>query len=234
MTNVKVIDEPTIIGRWALVPYIHNKEKFKQAIDTASGKRDFLLCHQGVKGAMMSEYAIDDSSVDISTFASFKQVFSGHYHRTQRVGENFMYWGSPFTTRFDESEHDKFMWRVKFVEDEGLFRTTALPTNVRRHHQFEFENQIPDKLQPVGPKDLVKVVVRGEKSFVQSITKEKVKELFGVESAVVVPMVMRKANHRLDVNSTMNPQAVVQSFLKSAATTLDKDRLMQYFTKVTT
>lgn len=181
----------------------------------------------------MSEYAIDDSSVTIEIFSKFIQVFSGHYHRHQKVGSNFMYWGSPFTTRFDEAGQEKFIWRVTFSETANNFQTTPIPTGVRQHHQFEFENCIPPGLQKLGPKDLVKVVVRGEKSFVSSITKDKVKEIFGVESAVVVPMVTKKATYRLGVNSAMSPDLVIKSFLQAAATTLDKERLIQYFSKVT-
>lgn len=234
LDNVKVVDETMATHHtrgWGIIPYTHSKEKFKASLDTLKtcGIRR-LLIHQGVKGAMMSEYAVDESSVTIGDFDGFDLVISGHYHMHQWVGDRFMYWGSPYTTRFDEASHSKYIY---YVTTEPKINVEKIPTNVRRHYQFEVETmeQIAG-LDKVPPESLVKLVVKGDRQFVASITKEKAREILGVQNVSIVPSITRKLTYRMDVTAATNPRDVVMGFLRKSETERDKQALENYIKAV--
>jgi hypothetical protein len=229
LPNVTVVDQPQVVGDWHLIPYVHDKQTFLKELDSAKqfgSKR--LLIHQGVLGALMSEYAVDESSVGIESFAEFDTVLSGHYHLHQRVGSNFIYFGSPFTTRFDESSHPKYIHHVSLVPK---FSIESIKTCARRHYQFEFDGEIhwPDRVES---NSLVKLVVKGSREFCSSVTKKDAQHHLGCENVIILPVITKIQNHRLNVNSGMGPTQVIDSFLERAATSLDKDKLKQYLSKV--
>lgn len=61
-----------------------------------------IIMHQGVKGAWMGDYIQDKSSIDPELLKDYV-VFSGHYHRHQKVG-TITYIGSPYTITYGEAQ----------------------------------------------------------------------------------------------------------------------------------
>jgi DNA repair exonuclease SbcCD nuclease subunit len=230
LENVEIVDEPRILGRWGLIPYIHNKEEFIKRLDgmrTCGIKK--LLIHQGVQGALMSEYAFDESSVTLADFEGFDYIFSGHYHKWQWVGDKFMYWGSPFTTRFDEADQRKYIHQVYAVDD--VVKLHSVETDVRRHVQIEFEDELK-QVDKLDPRSLVKVILRGEKAFVTAITKKQLQDLLGVDNITIVPSITKKLSYRMSVDAGTKPQQVMMDFVDKAETQISKDKLKEYIAKM--
>ena len=132
-----------------------------------------LICHQGFLNAFTSEYRQDDSSVDPKELKDFDCVLSGHYHRSQTVGENIRYFGSPFTCSFGEAGETKFIWIIR--EEKGLIQSSPILTRGRRHYQFDITNLSQlQKREDIKAEDFVKVNFSGTK---EEISKVKIEDL---------------------------------------------------------
>ena len=113
---------------------IHSYDEAVQAVVEAmqidKKKRNVILAHQFVTGALRSESeeisvgGIDN--VNASRFAVFDYVALGHIHRPQNMaGDKIRYCGSPL--KFSESTHQKSVTVVELREkDEVTIRTVPL------------------------------------------------------------------------------------------------------------
>jgi hypothetical protein len=231
LNNVYIVDEPRIMGKWGIIPYIHSREAFLKALASMSTCQiRKILIHQGVQGALMNEFVFDESSVSIDVFKDFDLVLSGHYHMHQWIGEKFMYFGSPYTTRSDEAGQRKYFHEVHMGIDEKV-KIVSIETNVRKHVKVEFEDRLRD-MDKLPSDSIVKVVLKGERAFVTSVTKEKLKEILGVENLTIVPHITKKMSYRMDVNAATKPQEVVMDFLKKSETQLDKGKLESFIARL--
>lgn len=231
LPNVSIIQAPVKMGKWFCIPYVHRADIFKEHLKVAEESgAEYLLIHQGIRGAQMSSCMVDSDSIEASDFAKFKMVFSGHYHLNQIVGGNIIYWGSPFSTTFDEADQMKFIHYLDVGGDEMSYETMI--TDARKHIQIEFEGVVPDVIRPVRPIDLVKVVLRGDKNFIASVDKQKLKSQLGVENLVVVPIITKASSVRLMANAASKPMEIMMKFLESTDTTLDKAKLNDYIKAV--
>lgn len=115
---------------------IHSYDEAVQAVVEAmqidKKKRNVILAHQFVTGALRSESeeisvgGIDN--VNASRFAVFDYVALGHIHRPQNMaGDKIRYCGSPLKYSFSESTHQKSVTVVELREkDEVTIRTVPL------------------------------------------------------------------------------------------------------------
>ncbi len=185
-----------------------------------------LLIHQGIWGAYMGDYIVDESSISPDAFKDFDFVGSGHYHRSQRPADNILYWGSPFTTNFSEANEEKFIWKVELLNDK--INTVPVMTNVRRHKQIVFEDSIT-QVEKLPANSLVKVLLKGTKEFTQSVTVEYLKELLGVNSVTISTEITKQSEQRVSSEILNNPIKVIEFYLANCKTTYDKLELEKYF-----
>ncbi|MBP3761208.1 MAG: exonuclease SbcCD subunit D [Ruminococcus sp.] len=86
------------------------------SMNTDINKRNILVAHQFVTGALRSEseYAGNLENVNAEVFEKFDYVALGHIHRPQNIGsQKIRYCGTPLKYSFSEANHDK---SVTFVE----------------------------------------------------------------------------------------------------------------------
>ncbi len=96
-------------------------------IDTT--KRNILVCHQFVTGALRSESeeisvgGLDN--VEAMVFEAFDYVALGHIHRPQNVGsEKIRYCGTPLKYSFSEADHTKSVTIIDMKEKENITVST--------------------------------------------------------------------------------------------------------------
>lgn len=235
LPNVKIYDQPTTIKMgedlWGIIPYMPSKEEFKKQISfmqTNDIKR--LLIHQGILGAHMGDYVVDESSVSPEEFSGFEIVLSGHYHRAQKVGENIHYFGSPFTVNFGEANEEKFIWVVEQIQNKIYLKPEL--TGARRHFQFECtKDTIAQATRlnwpPAG--SLIKVVVKGTKEFVKSTTLEYFKTIYpGAASISIVPEIDKQSENRISADIIHSPLKVVDAYLEQCTTDHNKIELKKF------
>jgi DNA repair exonuclease SbcCD nuclease subunit len=133
----------------AVHPYTEDQEKLRQfvklAADTAEGcpLPTFLVLHQGVQGAVLSNGEVDSTGLGLKYLKAdkFAAVVLGHYHKPQAVGgQNIFYVGSPYQVNAGEAGEEKrfLVWdgelrsvpvkgMPKFVSVRSLEEATTYP-----------------------------------------------------------------------------------------------------------
>ena len=84
-------------------------------------ERNILVCHQFVTGAVISdseEIVVGTlDNIDSSAFEKFDYVALGHIHNPQKIGrDEVRYCGTPLKYSFSESNHNKSVTMVEFLE----------------------------------------------------------------------------------------------------------------------
>lgn len=106
--TVKILD---IDGRrfWIL-PFIYSETAYMRVlarIEEQYEEGDVLLTHIGVKSSILNVcFLLQDWSFVEFVDSKFDQVYTGHFHIKQQVGENVWYPGSLIPFKFDEGDVD--------------------------------------------------------------------------------------------------------------------------------
>ncbi|MFR1725477.1 exonuclease SbcCD subunit D [Emergencia timonensis] len=100
-------------------------------LDLDLGRRNILITHQFVTGAVRSEseeISVGGAdNVDASVFEAFDYVALGHLHRAQSVTrETIRYCGTPLKYSFSEADHEKSVTLVELGE-KGQVSVETLP-----------------------------------------------------------------------------------------------------------
>lgn len=142
-------------------------------------KNQILIMHQGVQGSLMGDYVIDKSALPKEVFADLR-VISGHYHPRQTIRcpgrGSVSYVGNPYTLGFGEANDPEKGFQVLYSDGSLEF----VPTELRKHIKFEVmvDDLDPDKtsffLTEYKPGDLLWVVVKGHKEYLNRIEREDV------------------------------------------------------------
>lgn len=235
ISNVTLFSEPGVWGpngtNFYIIPYQSNKDKFKACLDAARLlKIRNIIAHQGILGAHMGDYIVDESSIAPEELADFDIVLLGHYHKFQTLGvnNNITYCGSPFTVNFGESEQTKFIHLVSEVDD-GKFNIDHQITMARRHIKHVVESDEDFAKLPTVAGSLLQVVLKGPKEFVRKYNDvSRVRALTLADSVSIVPEISRQSEHRISAEILHSPLKVIDTYLESAETILSKQKLKEY------
>ena len=233
LENVTIIDRSSKIFEesleWYAIPYCHQNSEILEELAIAKSKGyKKIIFHQGIMGAKQSEYLVDKSSISLQDLKDFDIVLTGHYHTSQKLGNAF-YFGSPFSVTFAEANQDKYIW---YVEDGEEFKMTPIKTEARRHIQVIWEEGKELELNNYTKNDIIKIVAKGSKDFCLSVNKEELKEKYGLENLQVTTDIQNKMKRRVEAENINKPMEVIDGYLKSAETSLDKKELKNYLGEV--
>jgi DNA repair exonuclease SbcCD nuclease subunit len=124
-------------------------------------KSDVLISHIAIDEAKLNsftraevsvEYEGDMVKVDVDKFTEWKKIFSGHYHLTQKIGDNFEYIGSPYELNFGEAFQQKHI----IIFDTETLENEYVINNFSPKHLIIKENQL-DRYELNG--NFVQVIV---------------------------------------------------------------------------
>lgn len=94
--------------RFWVLPFIQYESAFMRVlhkIEEQHQEGDVLLTHIGIMGAIKNTcFLLKDWSVVSFEASPFQQVFTGHFHTPQQVGNNAWYPGSLIPFKFDEGD----------------------------------------------------------------------------------------------------------------------------------
>jgi DNA repair exonuclease SbcCD nuclease subunit len=154
MEHIDVIMEPTEVGNMLLMPWIVEESEFFNPQDYytmyENSDAEYCLGHWEINGAKMnvSGREAEGSAWNFSSFAQFKQTFSGHFHTPGEYPSNVKYLGA--THHMDFNDAGPRGWYV-FDDETGeldfipwdrapkYIQWRAVPDNV---YGGEFEGQI--------------------------------------------------------------------------------------------
>lgn len=184
LPNVNIVDNakaiissnkysPNVFG----IPYIHDKEKFKEAI-SKYGKDDIVFIHQGFSAFDYGNGHIAEGESELGDISHIGMVISGHFHKYQQKG-NLTYLGTPFSHSFGESNQNKYIG----VLDTDSKQLELYESPFPRHITLNYNAGTPLELQNVADdfsQDYIRCVVEGSseellkynKSHLQSLSSE--------------------------------------------------------------
>lgn len=147
------------------------KEKL-ETIKTLKTKRNILLTHIGITGAVMNNGSAIDG-VDQNLFDKFDQVFVGHYHDKQIFKDKFNYIGSSIQHNFGEGPEKG----LTLLFDDLSFETHEL--EFPRYHKIEVYakdltlHDIEEiRKENESNHDNLRIVLIGDESEIKSFNKQ--------------------------------------------------------------
>lgn len=154
MKHIEVIDEPTEVGNMLLMPWIVEESDFFNPQDYyikfGESTADYCLGHWEINGAKMnvSGREAEGSAWNFSSFAQFKQTFSGHFHTPGTYPSNVKYLGASHHMDFNDSgprgwyvfdDEDGSLEFIPWDKAPKYIKWRAVPDNV---YGGEFTGQI--------------------------------------------------------------------------------------------
>lgn len=115
--TVKIIKADGV--RFWILPFIHFESAYMKVVRQIEERYedgDILLTHIGVTGAIKNTcFLLQDWTMVNFEQSPFTQVYTGHFHVTQQVGNNVWYPGSIIPFKFDEGDcpHGFFVFDTK-------------------------------------------------------------------------------------------------------------------------
>ena len=120
-----VVDRPLTLKGISYVPYIHDVERFRNAL-SAMPKDNLLITHPDIKSFDYGNGRVSTSGIDLEDINIFDEIIAGHYHLRQERG-NLTYIGTPYTGSFGETDQEKFIMEIDTKTYEKVWHKTNLP-----------------------------------------------------------------------------------------------------------
>lgn len=128
ISNVTIIDKPTIIDDYLLVPYIHDKN-YNECIEAIkSSDRKYCIGHFDIQNFEIVKGKSSYDGLKMSLFRSFKKVFSGHFHLRQEQS-NILYVGSICQNTWTDFNNQKGFYSIE--NDDIIFHEG--PKQIYKH-----------------------------------------------------------------------------------------------------
>jgi len=199
-------------------------------------KRDIpvsdLVCHADVVGAMMGNFK-QTEGVGLEVFERFHNVFSGHYHMRQKVG-NVQYIGSPYQQNFGEAGQKKGVLYYNQKADKTMF--VEIKGTPRFHTVgIEWEDGRRKIVKPKGMtrNDRIRVRVSGTSEQCNSVQKADLEKRFPCKSMKVEREVRDEVFSRLKVDTDVSDtRTLAREYMEFVNPPLNQKKLMKIFDEV--
>jgi len=230
MPNVRVYSEPTWTSEGLWIPYRKDTEALKAALrSSCTGSCNTLFMHHGVRGAWMNDNVQDNEGVLLESLepTRWDAILCGHYHKHQKIGENFWYVGSPWQTTANEAGQVKgyVVYSGKAVE----FVPMAWGP---RFHRFEVAAGQPIDLRGVNARDEVRIKTTGPGAEAAALVLGKQLAEAGLARHIVTPEI-EPMQARLNVQPGATLEHYAQAYVDQIGSDLDKGQLMATYRELT-
>lgn len=128
LSKLTIVDEPTQLGVFAYVPYIHVEAEFvaaANALANAGAKR--LICHQTFQGAKYESGIFAPDGFDQETL-NYNWIDSGHLHSRSSFGK-VTYPGTATWQSNSDANSEKGLWLVDFDQNAQIVKQEYLDTS---------------------------------------------------------------------------------------------------------
>jgi len=195
-----VVDEPTVVGEFACVPWYDDVAVFRAAIDTVSVKKaKYLLAHVLLEGL----YPERGWPLGVLQPQRWKHVFLGDYHGRRGMAENVGYVGAPMQYDY----RDAGTTRGFSILDTALGCVVPMQNKVSpKFHVFKDGKQAVE----ISKGDFVRI------------------EVDDPDDAAALAAAVRKKTTWVEVNSAPSTDGDVPPRLRVQAAASDEDVLSAY------
>lgn len=208
--------------------YLENLKKITSQLD--KNKRNFLLTHIGVNGAVMNNGTKIESSVKTSHFNDFEKVYIGHYHDGQSW-KNIHYIGASLQHNYGERAKKgmQIMYNDGSVEFVELYfpRYIKHTINIKELTQKEIDEL--EEIRSVS-EDHIKIVLVGEKKDLNEFNIQSLKQV-GVEVELKQQDIeVEELNQRVEPFTAQTLKEQFKTFCEK--NNLNFERGLKYFNQV--
>lgn len=145
--NIYVYKEPIVLNinnkKCLLMPWRRDSEHEIETLDNFSNI-DYLFCHSEVKGVKLNAKSVEMHGNDIETFKSYKRIYSGHIHYSQKR-RNFRFVGNPYEMTRSDMNNKKAIYILNTSDDtEVAIENTYSPRHIRVFLNDILEKNIND------------------------------------------------------------------------------------------
>jgi len=214
----QVISKPTVLDLDSLVVCLPYQEDHKELLKfIEQNKGDYLFAHLGLNGAKVgpTEYRVKETlnPEDLKP-EEFKWVILGHYHKFQRLKDNIVYVGSMLQHNFGERGEEKFA----LVLDTRTDRLQRVKLDGPQFLQIT-KSELDERVNG----NYVKIICKGKEreEVLRKLSKLKPR------GYVIEAETETKFEKRIDVNPTMSIPEMIEKYVESRQTTLDKKKLIK-------
>jgi hypothetical protein len=163
--GVTIVDTPTILGDFTFLPYTASLDKFTHWVSEAN--TPFLVCHQTFDGGQYENGFYAKDGLPTSLVAKFKQVISGHIHKTQEFA-NIWYPGTPRWDSVSDANESKGLWTFSEYDH----RRSFIPTDSVCSKIISIELSEGQDLPDIVPGTRTHVKLTGSSSWIAKTAKK--------------------------------------------------------------
>ena len=198
LSNVHVIDEPTVLNDMVFVPYIHDQEKLRNVLREYANPNRVLFAHLELTDFDFGNGYLCTKGLSLADVSGYKRVVSGHFHKYQTKG-NLTYIGTPFSHSFGEANQEKYLGMYDTETDELRLAETEFPKHVSIEFNCDLLNEnnehwiIPvDK--PGWQRNHYRVILTGTQVNIYRFTRYMYDEV-GTHGKLNIKWVTRPSDH---------------------------------------
>ena len=219
------------------VPYVTSEAFFEQIITQARlaielNKRNILVAHQEVYGAIMNDLAktVSPNGIKHDIFEHFDFSFFGHFHSRQMLTDYAIMVGSPYMQNFGEDFNDKGITiydtntnTIEFIENPHSQLYTSLTPDM------DYKDQVKDKY--------VRFLL-SEKLDVEEIENLKKTALtYGALNVITLPCYTNKDNElnniKIDINKA-DIHEIAKKYIELKKGDLNEMKLFKLYNEILT
>jgi DNA repair exonuclease SbcCD nuclease subunit len=215
INNVTIVDIPIVIEDDLYIPYIHSSDKFLQIIAEFSFSR--IFCHQLFKGANMgfikSEDGVDVNEIKFPTY-------SGHIHRSQRLGSVY-YIGTPYSLDGNDDSDEKSVIILKnnnikeIISPFISIKKLTVPAN----ELIQTLKNLPQNLQFI-------IMIEGSAQELNTITNQEEFKKIKTEN-IIIKRKSLQINSSIDFHQQYSLEFTIEQYIYNSKTNLDKSKLLK-------
>ena len=153
--HVTVHKEPKILSydgkKCLLMPWRRNSDHEKETLSTITEDVDYMFCHTETQGAQTSPSRrhLHEGGNELSTFARFKRVYSGHIHYLQEMN-NFILVGNPYQMTRSDRGNEKGVYILDLSTGNHKFiKNTRSPVFIRYYINDILERRMDEILKEI-------------------------------------------------------------------------------------
>ena len=231
MNEVNIITKPTVMEydgfKMGFVPWM-NSENEKESLEfIAKAKCSILGGHFDIKGSLMMKGIECDHGLDPKIFKRYDKVLSGHFH-TKSTNGNIHYLGSQMEFFWNDAHDDKYF----HILDTETGELEAVRNPITLFHKIYYDDRKIDYLEydiSNLDKKFVKIQVINKSdqfTFDRFIDRVQSKSVYELKIAENFKEFIGENVDDSEV-SVEDTNVLLNSYIESVDTPLDKDRIKQ-------
>ncbi len=167
-------------------------------------KRNILITHIGINGALKNDKEKDESSITFKMFEDFNKVLIGHYHNyASFIKDKVVYVGGAFQQNFGEDN------KKGIVLLDSNLRLQRVKTKFKEYKTIEIDvkdiqQSDIDDLVITQNEEYQRLILTGEESLVKAFDKSKLSD-FGIKVVIKTdPLEIKEIEQKLDSHDTQS------------------------------